>query len=316
MLAMKRFLIKNCLAVISLSTVSASLFAMDFICGEYGSSEKNLKYSTCSWTSAIHFSAIKLTGKPGQNDMLWIRESGYHLDIDRDLSVKTFKVGFNASCTAQGRSLKTKGAYIQQICSGTGNDSVATFKNCVLDIGGIVEFGTHHESTSMSIAYLNLEDTKFNAKGPMTFIVDSMKVKNEASRGGIIINMSGKSELNINDELILDSLLRENPKEWIFKVAFNSQNGFMPKAHFKKADLASCDIEIKVDEKMKPGKYVLFEIDNSRGSIDKLNKLTVNSKECSLGDKVPLGAKREISVYAGGAGRDSRTKNDIIMEIK
>ena len=90
----------------------------------------------------------------------------------------------------------------------------------------------------------------------------------------------------------------------------------MPKAHFKKADLASCDIEIKVDEKMKPGKYVLFEIDNSRGSIDKLNKLTVNSKECSLGDKVPLGEKREISVYAGGAGRDSRTKNDIIMEIK
>ena len=85
MLAMKHFLIKNCLAVISLSTVSASLFAMDFICGEYGSSEKNLKYSTCSWTSAIHFSAKKLTGKPGQNDMLWIREGGYHLDIDRDL---------------------------------------------------------------------------------------------------------------------------------------------------------------------------------------------------------------------------------------
>ncbi|MFR6032784.1 MAG: hypothetical protein ACLUKN_06135 [Bacilli bacterium] len=73
--------------------------------------------------------------------------------------------------------MKTKRAYIQQICSGTYNDSVATFKNCVLDIGGIVKFETHHESTSMSIAYLNLEDTKFNAKGPMTFIVDSMKVK-------------------------------------------------------------------------------------------------------------------------------------------
>ena len=313
---MKPLLVKKHLIVVPVLIVSTSLSAMDFICGQFGSPEKNLKYSTCDWTSAIHFTEKKLSGKPGPNDLVWVREGGYHLEIDRDLSVKTFKVGFHASCTAEGRTLKTKGAYIQQISSGTGNDSVATFKNCVLDIGGIVEFGTHHESTSMSIAYLNLENSKFNAKGSMTFIVDSMKVKNEASRAGIIINMTGKSELNINDELILDSLLRENPKEWIFKVAFNSKDGFIPKAHFKKADLASCDIEINVDEKMKPGKYVLFEIDNSRGTIGSLNKLIVNSKECSLGDSIPLGAKRKISVYAGAAGRDARTKNDIILEIK
>ncbi|MFR6032785.1 MAG: hypothetical protein ACLUKN_06140 [Bacilli bacterium] len=53
---------------------------------------KELKIFNLQLDQRNPFFCKKLTGKPGQNDMLWIREGGYHLDIDRDLSVKTFKV--------------------------------------------------------------------------------------------------------------------------------------------------------------------------------------------------------------------------------
>ena len=73
-------------------------------------------------------------------------------------------------------------------------------------------------------------------------------------------------------------------------------------------------VEVSVSEKAKSGKYGLLEFQDKRSGLANIRSVTLNGSEYKLGDEFKLG-KHTAKLYIGAFGRDSKTENDLILEI-
>ena len=190
------------------------------------------------------------------------------------------------------------------------------YEKCNVEVGGSFNFTFWHEAKGAGIGRLSLTDTKMTVKGDLTSAIPANPLIQNGARAGVIIEVAGKTQLSFNGGAVMDSLHIDDPSQWILKFSFADSGGNVPTIYFnKRAELGGSDIEIKLSKNVKTGKYALMEFYDRRSGIDKPNKITINDEPYTFGTPIKLGDKT-AKVYLGAFGRDPRTQNDLILEVK
>lgn len=308
--------------LISLSLVSilsaSSAFALNFFAGRHNApyDERNIKWSNCTWGDNINFETSPLPSKPGPNDSASSRYGNFTLNIDVDVNVLTLGCGDGSQNIAKGRTIRTKRNMTISIATFNSGESAMIFEKCNVDVGGSFNFTFWHEAKGAGIGRLSLTDTKMSVKGDLTSAIPANPLIQNGARAGVIVEVAGKSQLMFNGGAVMDSLHIDDPSQWILKFSFAESGGNVPKISFnKRAELAGSDIEVKLSKNVKTGKYALMEFNDRRSGIDKPNKITVNGEPYTFGSPIKVGEKT-AKIYLGAFGKDTRTPNDLILEVK
>lgn len=308
--------------LITLSFVSllaaSSASALDFYAGRHNapSDEKDIKWSNCTWGDNINFETNPLPSKPGPNDHASSRYGHFTLNIDVDVNVLSLSCGDGSQNIAKGRNIRTKRNMSISMATFNSGESAMIYEKCNVEVGGSFNFTFWPEAKGAGIGRLSLTDTKMKVKGDLTSEIPANPLIQNGARAGVIIEVAGKTQLSFNGGAVMDSLHIDDPSQWILKFSFADSGGNVPTIYFnKRAELGGSDIEIKLSKNVKTGKYALMEFYDRRSGIDKPNKITVNDEPYTFGTPIKLGDKT-AKVYLGAFGRDPRTQNDLILEVK
>lgn len=181
--------------------------------------------------------------------------------------------------------------------------------------GGSYEVTFWTEAKSAGKAHLSLSDTKFNIKGDFICTIPANPIIKNAIRAGVEVLLEGASDMQFGGGAMIDSIIADENDQWFFKWTFKEKDGKVPHALFnRRAQFAKCDIEVDVSDKVKSGKYGLIEFADKRSGITAPRSVVVNGAEVKLGDTFKVG-KRTGKVYLGAFGKDSKTENDLVLEI-
>ena len=314
-----RILMKKFIGISVFSILCASsACALNFYAGRLNapSDERDIKWSTCVWGDNINFETKPLPSKPGPNDHASSRFGNFTLNIDVDVNVLSLGCGDGSQNIAKGRTIRTKRNMGVSIATFNSGESAMIFEKCNVEVGGSFNFSFWHEAKGAGIGRLSLTDTKMAVKGDLTSAIPANPLIQNGARAGVVVEVAGKSQLMFNGGAVMDSLHIDDPSQWILKFGFTEVGGNVPTIYFnKRAELAGADIDIKISKNVKTGKFALMEFYDRRSGIDKPNKITVNDEPYTFGTPIKLGDKT-AKIYLGAFGRDPRTQNDLILEVK
>ena len=301
--------------ILPLFLLSVSAGAMSYYPGNYGAEDRNAKWSNCVWGNNVNFETEPLPGKPGSNDTVTVRPGNWVFEIDGNFNVSQFHTGDNSRSFAKNRNFKTRRKLSLSLATVNNGVTRQEWEKCVVETGGPFEVTFWHEAVRAGRGVLALTDTKLSVRGDLvcTFPANPI-IKNEL-RAGFEISLEGASDLNFGGGALIDSIISDQNDEWMFKWTFKEKDGKLPHAFFqRRAQFDKCDVEVSVSEKAKSGKYGLLEFQDKRSGLANIRSVTLNGSEYKLGDEFKLG-KRTAKLYIGAFGRDSKTENDLILEI-
>ena len=310
---------KKLLSISILLIFAVSAHALEFLCGQYGDTgdQKNVKWSTCIWTNSLAFKVKPLPSKPGPNDVVTVRHGGHVLTVDVNPEVKSLRVGDSSTLVADKRNIRVKQSFFMPI-TRKNELTLAEIKNSTVEVKGSLEYTLWHKYMNAGTAELRLENTKMNVKSDLTVILAANPQLQNSEPACLMINMIGKSELNFNGGAMIDSIIKDDPAQWSFRLRFEPKGGNVPSIKFnRKGVLESFDVEVVLKDDIKPGIYPLIECNAKKSGLENIRSFKVNDNTYNLGDPLTIG-KKTMKIYMGGSprSRDKRTPNDLLLEVK
>lgn len=307
---------KKSLLFTPLLLACAAAFSMQFYPGKYSATDRNVKWSNCFWGNNVNFETDPLPGKPGGNDSVTVRPGPWSFEIDGNHTVAQFHTGDGAKSFAKGKNFKAKRKISFSLSAFTGGETRQIWEKCQVEVGGPLEITFWHQATSAGKALFSLVDSKFISKGDLICTVPANPIIKNTTRAGVEIRAEGASELSFNGGALIDSIFVDQNDQWFFKFNFKESNGKLPHIFFQRAaQFEKCDVEVTVSDKVKSGKYCLAEFQDKKSGLKDCRSVVFNGNAYNLGDTVKLG-KHNAKLYMGGFGKDSKTPNDLILEIK
>ncbi len=298
---------------------TANAWAIYYYAGRPGASgdEKKMKWSTCKWYGNPAHKSDPLPNKPGVADEVVLRWDRYYLEVDSDVNVFRLDVGSQSHLFCEGRNVKMKRSLSMTIPPNTKAPTIMHFKKSKLDVGGAFEVGFWQHSLGAGVASAIFEDCSAEIKSGFHVIIPyNGRFKNKTPQGFEFI-LKGNTNLNFGGGAIIDSLIVDSPKEWFLKMKFEDKNGAFPTISFNdECELAGIDIEVSAGKDLKSGKFALINLNNRKSGISP-RSISINGKKCSLGESVKVGDKTLVlSLDPSPRGKDSRTKNDLVLTVK
>ena len=300
-----------CTALLLFAALSS--WALNFLPGQKSSEPKEGKWSNCIWGNNINYDTANLPQKPGPNDTVATR-GGWVFEIDQDVSVASFHMVSSKEVFAKKRTIRTKRSIGGQI-PGSNFDSLMNLENCTLENGGIFNIDYWTESRNAGRIEFRFVDTKLSNRGDLSCIVPvNPAVVSPQEPCGVTISLVGDSKLSFSGATI-DALFEE-AGPWYFKWNFEEKDGKLPYVIFaKRAQFNKCELSLKIDGKFSKGKYTLAEFSDRKSGF-KDAKFYVNGETYNLGDTFIVdGKKAKITLSPSPTGRDSKTANDLVLEI-
>ncbi len=299
---------------------AASALALDFTAG-LGKNNQVLPFTKCEMKD---WGAERvLPGRPGISDKIRIIGNNT-LDLDTNINVGLMDIWGPANVAARGKDNLRVGKEFQILVSGSGNHSGINLKDSKLTINGTVRVRCHTKSRQLGIGVFSLEDSNVLVKRNFTslFPIDSNAglFNNNGKRGGVLLDLKGKSLMEIEGGVIHDTMIRDNPKDTQFRISLTETGGNVPMVKFDKTvDLTPVDVEVNVSSPLKKGVYALIELEKRRDKIEKFRSIKLNGKGAKLGDSFKLG-DRTATLKIGAAkyqgSKDKQTANDLVLEVK
>ena len=301
---------------IFLASLAATAFSMNHFAGKVNpkKEDKTMKWSTTKWYDNGDFETKPLPTKPGSNDNTTLRWGSYTLTVDCDVNVASFSIGDDSKLLCQKHNFKTKRNF--NLAISPYGESFAEFTSSNVDIGGSLSYSFYEKHTKASYANFKAVDSKVNIKNDLVVIIPyNGRFKNPAKRGGKI-ELVGKTTMAFGNGTVIDSIIKDMPKEWMFRFIFREKDGNLPTLSFEKdANLDGCEFEFDI-KNAKPGTYTLVRMDNKKSSIGKPNKIVLNGKDYAFGDEFKVGGKSaKITIAPSPNSKDIKTKNDLILQI-
>lgn len=295
------------------------LSAMNHFAGQHDvpESEKSLKWSTCIWTNNVSFKVDPLPSKPGSTDYAAVRHGRYSLMVDQNINVGYLVVGDDSELHSAKRTLKVNRS-LRLTVPPANCTTLMDLSDCTVDVGGAFEYAIWHKHMSAGRSELRLENTKMNVKSDLTVILAANPQLQNSEPACLMINMIGKSELNFNGGAMIDSIIKDDPAQWSFRLRFEPKGGNVPSIKFnRKGVLESFDVEVVLKDDIKPGIYPLIECNAKKSGLENIRSFKVNDNTYNLGDPLTIG-KKTMKIYMGGSprSRDTRTPNDLLLEVK
>ncbi|PWM31868.1 MAG: hypothetical protein DBX55_01810 [Verrucomicrobia bacterium] len=294
--------------------------ALEFTVG-LDAKDSDFTYSKCEmkdWGSRK-----KLPGKPGPNDKL---QTYYNknLDIDADINVASLGILNGSSMNISGRRGIKISKEVGFNLGGKDQISSLNLKNSEMKVGGGIKFGCYPNSRELGTGLVYLEDSALHVNRNLSssFPVDGNAgfFNNKGKRGGIVLDLKGKSLFELEGGIVHDMQIVDNPKSFQFKIRLSDSGGAVPKVRFAKgADLACADLEINISGPLKKGSYTLLELESRRSSLKNLRSVTLNGKPAALNENFTVaGREAELKIAASKSpsSKDKSTKNDLLLEIK
>lgn len=299
--------------------VAPACFALDFTAG-LGKNKELLLFSKCEmkdWGADR-----KLPGRPGPNDKLRLVGSST-LDFDTEANIGILDIWSGTVSATNKNNLKLN-KELQFIVPGLNNEGVLSLKKSKMTCNGGVRISCHGGSRTLGKCVISLEDSTFliNRNFVSAFPLDGNAgfFNNMGKRGGIELDLKGKSLMEIGGSLAHDLQLIDNPKDLTFTVRLSEQNGNIPLLRFEKAaNLAPVDVEIELKNAPGKGTYSLIEMDYRRQKLEKFRSLKLNGRPYTLGEKFDLGGKTaaiKIAAAKSPTSKDRSTANDLVLEVK
>lgn len=307
--------ISNLIKFSALAVLACSqTFAMTYFSGLKSAPERNLKYSTCQWGSSGDFETPALPGKPGKTDTLFVRWGGYKLDLDANVDVLNIAVGDGSSIVSKGKTINAKRGFSVGIPGG--GHAVSEFDNCQAKFGGNFSISFWDDCRNIGTSNFILRDTTWVMAGTIGCIIPAYPSINAQTRGGFTMTLEGKTQAFFGEGTVIDTIFREKPEQWAFKLQFVEKDGHVPALKIGGiADFTGCDLEIKTTAKLETGTYNLIEFTTKSSKLGALTRMTLNGQTISLGQTVDFNGKK-ITISEGPIGRLSKSDKNIIMTVK
>ena len=305
---MNRSFIYGMLAAISICA-APSIFALTFSTNVEG---KNSKFSQCAWESDPHINKVPLRGKPGRRDNVYIRTYGKDFEIDMPVEVKSIAFLYDTNTKMENKKLvTTRGDMGFESSGGAGTNNVLKAKKSEFIINGSLRFYLWEKCQGMGSSALQMEDSKMMLNGNILYSVPALYLKATKNRSGAEISLTGDSFIKSKGEILLDSLLAENPNLH-FRFVFNEKDGKIPFISVESANLEGAEIHINIKNKLKKGLYPIIDC-NKKESKGKPRLITINGAKVSLGTISAVNGQ-DITLKIDSA--DGKKKIDYVLEVK
>lgn len=311
---MKKFFIFSSLIALALNAS-----ALTFYCGQHGDPEdqKNVKWSNCTWTNSLVFKVKPYKTKPGVNDVVVVRHGGFILNVDLNPEVRELIVGDSSTLVCDKRNIKVRKNF-QLPLTVKGALTLADIKNSNIDVRGSLYFTLWHKRRQAGIAELRLEDSKMNVKGDIIATLPVNPLYSSDEKAGFVVHILGSTILNFEGGTLIDSIVKDDPKQFFNKFKFATKNGFVPTVKFgKDAEIESADLEFDIKGELKNGTYALAEFDKKKSGFSAVRSVKLNGKPYNFGDEVNVGGKTVVvKKGASPKSKDTKTENDILLIIR
>lgn len=295
---------------------TANSFALEFFAGQKDEGEKNHVFSTAQWTHTKDFVEPFTKTKPsGSNDYVGVRFGGYKLTIDKDIKISGFYVGANSDLIIDGRKVDLKRSVDIRTPSQSQNSRLILKPGSTLNVGSSINFGLYQYMKNSGDSTVIVEDSNLIIKNNLNYIPESgVAVNKKQAVWGV--ELTGKSYLEVKGNILIDPIFKDVPNEWLVKYTFTEKNGAIPRMVIAKdANLSSCAVAFNV-KNSKPGKFVLIECISKKDGVKNLRYVSINGKRCAINETVPFGKNSTATLFIEPAGKDAKTANDLVVEIK
>ena len=310
--------ISNIIKTLLVVCATSQAFALTFYGGKRSAPREecmSLKYSSCQWGSSADFETPPLPGKPGINDTLGLRYGHYRMEIDANVNVGEIACGDAAQFFAKGKTIKVRKGLRAGVC-GRGGTTLLDFDKCTLTFGGNYSIGYFEGARTIGNGVLRLKDSKFLMEGALGCIIPAHPLVQPGERGGYTLDLIGDTEFYLGGGTVIDTIFREKPTEWAFKIKITEKDGKIPTLRFgDTAEFTGCDLEISATDKLKQGEYVLMQFNDKKSGIGRLTRFTFNGQKYSLGQSVNVGGKSFV-VNEKAVGRNSKSDKNIVLTVK
>lgn len=313
--------IKTILSTLALTLLATNTYALNYTVGLNSKNEdKDFTYSNCQFKD--WGSEKILPNKPGPNDMLQIFY-GRNLLIDADINVKVLNVLASGSADVRDRQNVKMGSVDFNI-GGAGQTTSLSLKNSKAFVNGGIKMSCYPNSRSLGRGCIYLENSVLSFKRNLAtgFALDSNTgfFNNNGKRGGVDIELVGKSFLEFEGGIVHDMQLRENAKDFIFKVTLTEKDGNIPLFRVEKAaSVQPMEVSINIKTPIRKGTFTLMEFDYRKDNASNLRSITLNGKPAAVGDSVEIGGRTvtlKVAASKSSTARDKGTANDLVVEIK
>ncbi len=280
--------------------------------------QRKIKWSSAKWFSNGNYVSTSkpLPTKPGPGDNASVIWGGYTLELDQDVNVANLGVGADSDLFAKKRNIKVKRNLSIAMSHNSKRGTNVKFDGCNIELGRGISFSFYDRAQSAGYTNVEFKDTNLDAKGDFVCLVPANDRFKNKEPMGITMRIDGKNMLDFGGGVVMDEIFKLHPREWFFKWRFEENNGQIGTVRFSKlAKLDSSILEVKLSDKLKPGKYTLMEF-NDKKSFFKPSKVLLNGKPYNMGETVSVGGKSVVlRMGASPLGRDTRTENDLILEV-
>ncbi len=300
------------LAILSVSTLNA----LTFICGEPKKDSYDINegvYSKLLWTTdtmASYGQAKMLPTPPGARDKAVIRNR-WKVKVDKDVKVGTFSLEtINEVRFEKGKTLATvKDLDIRLVLMG---DSFIEFDSGKANIGGSLDMGSRDPVDALGTAGVRLIDSTMNIAGNIFTPLQFGNFENTREDGGIRLYLKGKSFLNVAGIILPDPQYKES-NNISFQINFEESEGNIPVVTMGEGDMTGVKFSLII-KNAKKGVYPLVIVNDRKGTAQ-MKAYSVNRRPIKIGEEFSIGDSTAVLKLAGG-GKDVRTPNDLILEVK
>jgi|GEM_PF-2311689 len=313
------------LSILALQVGNVS--ALTMYCGMEGDySETDILYSDVKWWDNYRQPANLQKNQPAKSDSIFFR-NGYYVTLkDKNVQVKDMHLEGNNGFEVSGKTFTVDYVFNKEASSANmfGNTILAAKNGATLNVqkeykvealGDTGKNAVHGKGTLLAV------DSTINLNGTYLFIVTAGDWKDTPyEKGGIALNMEGNSKVNIKGIILLDQVLKTDPKNFESVFFFRERKGNFPELTIANAssDLLNSVFKVRISNNAKDGKYPLITFLPKGKMLDgDFTDFTVNSTKAKLGEEVDvLGKKVKLYFDASPTDKDRSTKNDLMIEIK
>ena len=269
---------------------ASAAFAYNYFCGQPDSEQREYKWSTCNWGSEVNVPSADLPNKPGTNDNVSSRPGNYILEADMDANVLSLSASTNSEVFSIGHKFKIRKHLGIGISTSNGGRTLMDFKKCTIEAASI-HYSFWSLSKTAGVGIFRLEDSTCEIKGNVTSSIPlNPSISEVEGNPGCEITLVGKSKLEINGGILMDTIITEQPDTWGFRLNLEEKGGKLPSIVIgKKSDFSIAEINISLGSSIPKGKYTLIDFKSRKTDVSKSRALRVNGEDYKLGSPIRIG---------------------------
>jgi len=321
---MKKIILFSILAALQVGNLSALIM----YCGLEGEhSETDILYSDVKWYDNYRKPASLQSNQPAKGDGIFFR-NGYYVTLkDRNIQVKNIHLeGNNGFEVSSGKTFTVDTVFNKEASSVNmfGNTILAAKNGATINVlkeykvealGDTGKNAVHGKGTLLAV------DSTININGTYLFIVTAGDwADTQFEKGGIALQMEGNSKVNIKGLILLDQVIKSDPKNFESVFYFRERKGNFPELTLANpaSDLLNSVIKVRISSNVKEGKYPLITfLPKGKMLAGEFADIVVNSTKAKIGEEIDvLGKKVRIYFDASPTDKDRSSKNDLMIEIK